>query len=144
MREQLGHELRLDLVEHDERDELPEASPRVARPEGAHTALLDDGVGGGAIALVLDALDVALHAGLDRVGRVREHAADRRAEEGGGEARAVLGLADGVGVHIPELLAHHRHHAEEGSGVDAFPRHHGERAAEEGRRPRLGHLDGCF
>ena len=75
------------------RDQLPEASPRIARPEGSEASLLDDRVGGGPVALVLSPLDVALHTSLDSVGRVREHAANRCAEEGGGEASAVLGLA---------------------------------------------------
>mmetsp|Transcript_30191 Transcript_30191/g.96565 ORF Transcript_30191/g.96565 Transcript_30191/m.96565 type:complete len:201 (-) Transcript_30191:313-915(-) len=131
VREDAWRELCAQLVEDEDGAYLAKAAPGQPAPEGRIAALSNERARGLAVSAKLGPLDVALQAGLERVGRMRGKGANRRRDEGGGQPRTVLGRSNRVGVVLAKPATHHGRHAHVAAAKEAFSQHHSRRATGE-------------
>mmetsp|Transcript_22207 Transcript_22207/g.72150 ORF Transcript_22207/g.72150 Transcript_22207/m.72150 type:complete len:381 (+) Transcript_22207:26-1168(+) len=135
VREESRRHLGRDFVEEEDGATLTEEAPGHAAPQRGDARLCDEHARRLAVPLEAHLLDVALHARLDGVGRMRGKRADRAGDEGGSQPRRVLALAKGrVRVRLANVLAHRRQDAHEPGAVDALAQAEREHAARHYRR----------
>mmetsp|Transcript_14653 Transcript_14653/g.51480 ORF Transcript_14653/g.51480 Transcript_14653/m.51480 type:complete len:220 (-) Transcript_14653:291-950(-) len=135
VREERLAELGRALVEDHHRTELAEDTPRCSSPEGRDASLLDQHRVGLFHCAELGPLDVALHARLEGVRRVAQHAAQGATEQGGGEAGRVLRPADAVREALLDHASQDRHQAQETTTVDALTQADAEGSSHDRRGP---------
>lgn len=99
------------------------------RPQRGETPLGNERAASADVGAVFGALDVALQARLEGVGRVREEGADGPRGESGRQTSRVVCLADRVGEILTDLLPKDGHDAEVGTTICTARRTHPTRAS---------------